>query len=364
MIGTLSYEIGASIIIALGSGLLFLFLGHYFLKRKEISAEYERYKKAKETVIDVLESSLINKQPISPERIKHLISAAEREQNIALIDSPKNLVEDLELRVERSKHLDTEQQRHYIDQVEEMITKIERESIISSVPLSHQEILISLKENIEAEKKDDALKGLEKLSTKINELSERRQKNKLLPQWEVLTAAAAIVATIAFFVTILLGVYTPMPTSTQIPVQTPTPLYLPHTQPPTNNPPTAFVDSIKPNPARQEQYVTFSCHGDDPDSGDYITGYRWESSIDGFLSNQRSFYISSLSLGSHQIILRVKDSHGRWSSEITRNLRVEAIEIPSTEIDDTTPEPSITSMATLTPTSTSTPTSTVDLGEI
>jgi hypothetical protein len=106
MIGTLSYEIGASIIIALGSGLLFLFLGHYFLKRKEISAEYERYKKAKETVIDVLESSLINKQPISPERIKHLISAAEREQNIALIDSPKNLVEDLELRVEIKRYSD------------------------------------------------------------------------------------------------------------------------------------------------------------------------------------------------------------------------------------------------------------------
>ncbi len=127
-----------------------------------------------------------------------------------------------------------------------------------------------------------------------------------------------------------------------IPKASPTPLYPPYTLPPTNNPPAAFVDSINPNPARQEQSVTFSCHGDDPDSGDYITEYRWESSIDGFLSNQKTFSISSLSSGSHQIILRVKDSHGQWSSEITRNLRVEAIEIPSTEIDDTTPEPSIT----------------------
>ncbi|RCV64719.1 Formylglycine-generating enzyme, required for sulfatase activity, contains SUMF1/FGE domain [Methanophagales archaeon] len=122
---------------------------------------------------------------------------------------------------------------------------------------------------------------------------------------------------------------------------TPTPT-LTSTLPPTNNPPAAFVDSIKPNPARQEQSVTFTCHGDDPDSGDYIAEYRWESSIDGFLSNQKTFSLPSLTPGSHQIILRVKDSHGRWSSEITRNLRVEAIEIPPTEINDTTPEPSIT----------------------
>jgi uncharacterized repeat protein (TIGR01451 family) len=133
---------------------------------------------------------------------------------------------------------------------------------------------------------------------------------------------------------------------------TPTPpVALTSTLPPTNNPPDAFVDSIKPNPAGQEQSVTFTCHGDDSDSGDCITKYRWESSIDGFLSNQKTFSISSLSSGSHQIILRVKDSHGQWSSEITRNLRVEAIEIPPTEINDTTPEPSIT------------PTPTADLGE-
>jgi len=63
-----------------------------------------------------------------------------------------------------------------------------------------------------------------------------------------------------------------------------------------------------------------------------------------------------LSSGLHQIILRVKDSHGQWSSEITRNLRVEAIEIPSTEIDDTTPEsvPSITPTADLVETFTKT----------
>ena len=85
--------------------------------------EYERYKKAKETVIDILESSLINKQSILPKRIKHLISASEREQSTKLKDQPKILLEDLELRFKKSKHLDIEQQTRYIDQIEEMICR-------------------------------------------------------------------------------------------------------------------------------------------------------------------------------------------------------------------------------------------------
>lgn len=111
------------------------------------------------------------------------------------------------------------------------------------------------------------------------------------------------------------------------PAPTPT-----HTKP--NNPPAAFVDSIDPSPALQGQSVTFTCHGNDPDSGDYITEYRWESSIDGFLSDQKTFSTSSLASGSHEIILRVKDSYGQWSSEVTRNLKVEAIKIPSAGIED------------------------------
>ena len=103
---------------------------------------------------------------------------------------------------------------------------------------------------------------------------------------------------------------------------TPTPPPTPTYTPPPNNPPDPFIDSIDPSPALQGQSVTFECHGEDPDSGDYITEYRWESSIDGFLSDQKTFSTSSLTSGSHEITLRVKDSHGQWSSEITRNLKV------------------------------------------
>lgn len=176
MIGAFLSENWQTILITLLCGLIFFIASLYFYGGyKEKAIEHERYKKAKETVIDILESSLINKQSILPERIKHLISASEREQSTELKDPPKILLEDLELRFEKSKHLDTEQQTRYIDQIEEMISKIESESKISSVPLSYEEILTSLKENIETEKKDDALNDLDQLSTKISTFYRRKE---------------------------------------------------------------------------------------------------------------------------------------------------------------------------------------------
>jgi hypothetical protein len=111
-------------------------------------------------------------------------------------------------------------------------------------------------------------------------------------------------------------------TLTTIPEHTQTMTPIPYTPFPINNPPEAFIDSINPSPALQGQSVTFTSHGEDPDGEDYITEYRWESNIDGFLSDQKSFSTSSLTSGSHKIILRVKDSNEQWSNEVTRDLKV------------------------------------------
>jgi parallel beta-helix repeat protein len=86
-----------------------------------------------------------------------------------------------------------------------------------------------------------------------------------------------------------------------------------------NHPPTAYIDSITPNPATQGETVSFSGHGTDPD-GDSITAYNWRSSIDGQLSTSPSFSTSSLSVGTHTIYFKVKDSHNAWSSEVTMTL--------------------------------------------
>jgi plastocyanin len=87
-----------------------------------------------------------------------------------------------------------------------------------------------------------------------------------------------------------------------------------------NQLPTAYIDSVSPNPAYKGQTVSFSGHGSDPDGT--IVGYEWRSSIDGFLSSSASFSTSKLSVGTHTIYFKVKDNAGAWSPEVTVILRI------------------------------------------
>ena len=66
--------------------------------------------------------------------------------------------------------------------------------------------------------------------------------------------------------------------------------------------------------------VFFEGHGVDTDGS--ITNYNWISDIDGLLSTERCFNISSLSIGNHEIKFKVKDNLGTWSSEDKENLIV------------------------------------------
>lgn len=87
-----------------------------------------------------------------------------------------------------------------------------------------------------------------------------------------------------------------------------------------NQPPSAFIDSITPNPADQGETIHFSGYGSDPDGT--IVAYNWRSSIDGFLSSSKSFSTSTLSAGEHIIYFKVKDDSGEWSEDATMKLVV------------------------------------------
>jgi hypothetical protein len=92
---------------------------------------------------------------------------------------------------------------------------------------------------------------------------------------------------------------------------------------PENQPPTAFIDSIMPNPAKQERdTVSFIGHGTDSDGS--IVAYNWTSSIDGLLNTSPSFTkpASDLSVGTHTIYFTVQDNDGEWSSAATENLTI------------------------------------------
>jgi hypothetical protein len=99
-----------------------------------------------------------------------------------------------------------------------------------------------------------------------------------------------------------------------------------------NQIPIAYIDSASPNPAIEWQTITLTGHGSDDRS---ITGYKWHSSIDGFLSTQSIFTTHQLSIGDHIISFKVKDDDDVWSSEETIDLRVN--QIPVAYIDSITP---------------------------
>lgn len=87
-----------------------------------------------------------------------------------------------------------------------------------------------------------------------------------------------------------------------------------------NNPPTATIDSISPNPSGEGELVSFSGHGTDTDGT--IVAYDWESSIDGHLSSSATFSSSTLSTGTHTILFKVKDDNDAWSSVVTESLEI------------------------------------------
>jgi len=87
-----------------------------------------------------------------------------------------------------------------------------------------------------------------------------------------------------------------------------------------NLPPTATIDSIAPNPCPSGAYVFFSGHGTDSDGT--IAAYRWESSLDGLLSDQASFNTYTLTPGAHTITFTVTDDDETPSAPVTQTLDI------------------------------------------
>ena len=94
--------------------------------------------------------------------------------------------------------------------------------------------------------------------------------------------------------------------------------------------PTAVIDKISPNPANANNEVWFYGNGTDDDGT--IISYQWNSSIIGFLSNEKSFSNSDLSIGTHIISFKVKDNKEIWSEVVTEILEIKDNSIPKARI--------------------------------
>jgi len=86
--------------------------------------------------------------------------------------------------------------------------------------------------------------------------------------------------------------------------------------------PIAVIESITPNPATQWLHsVDFVGRG--TDDGE-IVAYEWNSSLDGYLSNQAEFSEPAvlMSVGMHEISFKVLDDEGNWSKEAVGELSI------------------------------------------
>ncbi len=83
---------------------------------------------------------------------------------------------------------------------------------------------------------------------------------------------------------------------------------------PENVPPTAYINSIVPNPSTEGEPVSFVGHGSDVDGS--VVAYKWRSSINGTVGVRKSFDTSTLSVGTHTVYFTVKDNDHTWSDEV------------------------------------------------
>jgi len=91
-----------------------------------------------------------------------------------------------------------------------------------------------------------------------------------------------------------------------------------------NGIPVAEILEIKPLQSTEGDVVRFSGSGTDDGT---LVGFYWNSSMDGFLSENKTFSLSNLTNGTHIISFRVRDDHDVWSDEVSQEIHVNGIPV-------------------------------------
>lgn len=157
------------ILITIIIGLFFFVITPWGLKKYLKTAEVERRNRAKENILDLLESSLIYKQDLDSKKIYHLLSAIGREFELKIFSyfTAKSLLEDLELRFEKSKHLDPSQKQDYTRKIETLINDLEQEKEDSEISASYTHLFENLKKSVIDGDNESSLKEIDILKKKL-----------------------------------------------------------------------------------------------------------------------------------------------------------------------------------------------------
>jgi uncharacterized membrane-anchored protein YhcB (DUF1043 family) len=178
----------------------------YRLQRKDsASASAERLKHATNELLDVVESYIINKQRLSAQVIENLIHASERDHKVVLRPgcTAETLLQDVALRLQRSRHLDIPQKTEYSEKIEQLIVGIRENRTPLRLDDLSEEIsvkLAELEQLLPSEKRDqvqDILGAIASMTEKQRDLSVRSQeaRQRLLAVTTAFSGVAAALAT-------------------------------------------------------------------------------------------------------------------------------------------------------------------------
>jgi len=151
-----------SIIIALiGTGIITYLITWAFNRRTTrhiLSAAWERKERARAEVLDILESHFINEDDVSEELIGQLVRSSRRAYDVNTDDTfyPQAVLEDVQLRFERSRHLDANEKIEYVGRVQELIDSLTVRPQLS-LELDYSELEAKLAQAIGKEPAEQAI---------------------------------------------------------------------------------------------------------------------------------------------------------------------------------------------------------------
>ena len=178
-------------LISILIGVLVAFFFYRLQKKDSVSASAERKKHAIRELLDVVESYIINKQELSEQVVENLVQASERDHQVVLHESctPVSLLQDVALRLQRSRHLDIPQKSEYSQKIDGLITQIRVSKEVPSLGRVNKELrdaLTLLQGLVPEDKQAEAKKALDAIalaSAKRRDLSAKRTETDSLFQF-------------------------------------------------------------------------------------------------------------------------------------------------------------------------------------
>jgi hypothetical protein len=169
----------SNIMISLGVGFVFFVLGPIGVWFSGRRIRQERVRKAKEMLIDLIEGMLVTQEQITTAKLKQLFNAVEREVETT-IDSDydlERLFEDVALRFQRSKHLDSTQKDSYSSTLLSLTESLEKsqEAGVRVIPRNYKALIEELREAIGSNDQDKATKAIEEIEEKVSKIPQEAE---------------------------------------------------------------------------------------------------------------------------------------------------------------------------------------------